>query len=526
MAIDVAPRAGRKEWLGLATLALPTFLVAIDVFVLMLALPALSKDLGADSNQQLWVTDIYGFLLAGFTVTMGTLGDRIGRRRLLLIGAAGFAVVSVLAAYSSSPGMLILARALLGIAGATLMPSTLALITNLFQDDKQRATAFGLWGGTFTLGMIVGPILGGALLENFWWGSVFLISVPVMLLLLVLGPRVLPEYRNGEPGRLDPASVALSLATMLPVIFGIKQLARNGWDGLGVVALVVGLAAGYVFVRRQRGLASPLLDVSLFRNRQISVTLVSQLAYSTVGGGMMLFMMLYFQLVQGLSTLQSGLAMIPGMAAATIGFATLPKLASRFRPAYVIAAGMAGVAASLGVFTTVGAESGLATLIVGFAVLSFCGSALVGLGMNLVMSSAPPEKMGSAGSLAQMSNEFGGTLGAAIFGTLGFAVYRAQITDAIPAGLPADSAAIARDSLAGAVTVADGLPGQVAGALLTPARIAFTSGLDAVATVGAVLLALSAVLMGVLLRHLPPIGQATAPAAAEDDDAPGVAEAA
>jgi DHA2 family multidrug resistance protein-like MFS transporter len=295
---------------------------------------------------------------------------------------------------------------------------------------------------------------------------------------------------------------------MLPIVYGIKQLARNGWEARPIVAIVVGLVAGVVFVRRQGRLSDPLLDVSLFRNRSISVTLASQLSYSTVGGGMMLFMMLYFQLVHGLSTLQAGLAMIPGMATATVGFATLPKLASRFRPAYVIAAGMAGVAAVLLVFTQVGATSGTATLVIGFAVLSFCGSALVALGMNLVLGSAPPEKAGSAGSLTQMSNEFGGTLGNALLGTIGFAVYRTQIADSVPAGVPADAAATARDSIAGAAAVAGGLPDQVAAALLAPARVAFTNGLNAVATVGAILLGGAAILMATLLRHVRPIGQA------------------
>src|SRR5215813_4926645 len=174
---DDVPKAGRREWLGLAVLALPTFIVAIDIFVMMLALPKLTEDLGADSNQQLWITDIYGFLLAGFTIVLGTVGDRVGRRKLLLIGGAAFALLSVLTAYSQSPEMLILARALLGISGATLMPSTLALITNLFQDPKERAAAFGMWGGTFTIGMILGPIIGGVMLEHWWWGSVFLLAV-------------------------------------------------------------------------------------------------------------------------------------------------------------------------------------------------------------------------------------------------------------------------------------------------------------------------------------------------------------
>ncbi len=215
--------AGRREWIGLAVLTLPTLLLALDESVLFLALPRLGSDLAPSSAQLLWIMDIYGFMIAGFLVTMGTLGDRIGRRRLLLLGAAGFGVASVVAAYSTSPEMLIVTRALLGIAGATLMPSTLALISNMFRDPQQRSLAIGGWMAAFTGGFMIGPLIGGTLLEHFWWGSVFLMGVPVMALLLAVGPVLLPEYRAAEAGRLDLVSVALSLAAILPVIYGLKQ---------------------------------------------------------------------------------------------------------------------------------------------------------------------------------------------------------------------------------------------------------------------------------------------------------------
>lgn len=513
-----APKAGRREWIGLAVLALPTFLVAIDIFVLLLGLPSLTEDLGADSNQQLWITDIYGFMLAGFLVTMGTLGDRIGRRKLLLIGAAAFGVISMLTAYSTSPEMLIFTRALLGIAGATLMPSTLALIANMFADPNQRARAFGLWGGTFTLGAIAGPILGGVLLEHFWWGSIFLLGGPLMLVLLIVGPKVLPEWRNPQAGRIDPLSVVLSLATMLPIVFGIKQLARDGWEFLPVASIVVGLIAGYLFGRRQKQLTDPLLDLSLFRNRSLSTALGSQLTYSVVGGGVMLVMMLYFQMVDGMSTLKAGFAMIPGLLAATICFmVVVPYLASRVRPAYIIATGALGAAITLLVFSQIGTDS-TSTLVIGFATFSFCGAPLVALGTNLVIGSAPPEKAGSAGSLAQMSNEFGGTLGAALLGTIGFAVYRNHIADDLPADLPAATADQAKDSITGAVTATAGLPDQVASSVLIPAHESFATAVNVVTGIGAVLMALIAVLFLSLLRHVPAVGQP--PAESEPEPAP------
>jgi MFS transporter, DHA2 family, multidrug resistance protein len=240
-------------------------LLSLDISVLYLALPQITADLHVSATQQLWVMDIYGFLIAGFLITMGTLGDRIGRRRLLMIGASAFGVASVLAAYSVNAEMLIATRALLGIAGATLMPSTLALITNMFRDEHQRGVAIAVWMCCFMGGMTIGPLIGGTLLENFWWGSAFLLGVPVMALLLGSAPLLLPEFRDPDAGRLDLTSVALSLATILPVIYGIKEFARQGWSPTNAAAVIVGLAFGFGFVRRQRRLPNPLLDLGLFR---------------------------------------------------------------------------------------------------------------------------------------------------------------------------------------------------------------------------------------------------------------------
>lgn len=528
MAANELPKAGRREWFGLAVLALPTFLVSIDLFVLLLALPTLSKDIGATSTEQLWIMDMYGFMLAGFLVTMGSLGDRIGRRKLLLIGAAAFGIVSLIASHSTSPGMLIAMRALMGIAGATLMPSTLALIFNMFHDPKQRAAAIGAWGGTFTLGAIVGPLIGGVLLAHFWWGSIFLLAAPVMLALIVLGPIVLPEYKHQGAGRLDPASVVLSLATMLPIIYGIKQLALRGFQPLPVAAVVVGVVCGVAFARRQLKLSDPILDLSLFRIPTATTPLISQLCYSVTGGGLMLLMTQYFEVVRGFSALRAGLAMVPGMATATIGFMVVtPFLASRIRPAYVIAAGMTGVAAVLLVFTQIGATSGTATLIIGFAILSICGAPLVALGTNMIVSAAPPERAASAGSMAQLSNEFGGTLGVALLGTVGYAVYRHQMVHAVPAGLPAGATAGARDNLADASNAAAHAPQPVATELLTRAHDAFATGIHTVAWIGAILLFGVAILIAVRLRHMPPIGKGSMmpgePPVAEEEESESAA---
>jgi DHA2 family multidrug resistance protein-like MFS transporter len=490
----------------LAVLALPTLLVSFDVFVLLLALPHLSADLGASSTEQLWIMDIYGFMIAGFMVTLGTLGDRIGRRRLLLFGAGGFGVASVLSAYSSSPLMLIIARALLGIAGATLAPSTLALIATMFADAKQRSVAFGIWGGTFTVGAIIGPVIGGVMLEHFWWGSVFLLGVPAMVLLLIAGPLVLPEFRNPMAGRLDPPSVLLSLGAILPFIFGLKQLAREGWQWYAVLSLLIGAVLGVLFVRRQRRLADPILDLRLFSNRVFISVLLGMLSYTVVGGTVMLMMSQHFQSVDGMSSLKAAFGLLPGMAAATASFMLTPHAAARIRPGYLIGGGLGGTAVVMAVFTQIGSQAGPATLIIGFAFFSFCGAPVVALGTGLVMGAAPPQQAGAAASMAQISNEFGSALGIATLGTLAVAIYRSKLANHLPAGLTPGDTHTAHDSIVGAASTAATLPPPLATALLHPARAAFTSGLHLATAIAALLLASTATLIATQLKHIPPIG--------------------
>jgi DHA2 family multidrug resistance protein-like MFS transporter len=511
-------RAGRREWIGLAVLALPTLLISIDVYVLLLALPSLSADLGTSSTEQLWITDIYGFVLAGFLIPMGTLGDRIGRRKLLLIGAAAFAGASVLAAYSTSPEMLIAARAVLGIAGATLAPSTMALISNMFRDPKQMGLAIGIWAMCFSAGAVIGPLVGGAMLVHFWWGSVFLLGVPALVLLLVLGPVLLPEYRSAKAGWPDAASVALALAAVLPAIYGIKELARAGWDALPLVAVVVGVAFGVMFVRRQRRLADPLLDLRLFSNRNFSTALFGIMAGTMLMGAMMLFITQDLELVKGLSPLDAGLWMLPAVIANTISFVAAPILARRYRPAYLIGGGLTISVAGLLVITQVNADPGPTLLATGFALIFLGAGPLVTLGINLIMASAPPEKAGSAAGMNETGGQFGFAFGIAALGSISTIIYHGKLN--IPADVPVAAAETARESLADAAAVAATLPDQVGAALLAPAREAFTVGMNVVAAVCAALLMVVAVLISTLLRQVPPTGAAAPAAAPEETTAP------
>ena len=312
-------RAGRREWIGLAVIALPCLLYSMDLTVLHLAVPRLSEDLKPSSTQLLWIIDIYGFFVAGSLITLGTLGDRIGRRRLLLIGAAFFGAASVLAAFSRTAPTLIASRALLGVAGATVAPSTLSLIRNMFLDAHQRTVAVSVWIMSFSLGSAVGPLIGGILLEYFWWGSVFLIAVPVMALLLLVGPKLLPEYRDPNAGRPDVTSAALSLVAVLSTIYGLKQIAQDGVSLAAVAFIVAGVVIGVVFVRRQRILADPLIDLRLFHVPAFNASLALYGLTIMVLFGGFFFLPQYLQLVLGLSPFKGGLWTLPWGVAFIVG---------------------------------------------------------------------------------------------------------------------------------------------------------------------------------------------------------------
>lgn len=509
-------RATPREWIGLAVLMLPTLLIAMDLTVLHLAVPSLSADLQPSSTQLLWITDIYGFMIAGSLVTMGTLGDRIGRRRLLLIGALAFGLASVFAAFSTSAGMLIAARALLGVAGATLMPSTMSLIRNMFLDPRQRTTAIGIWVSGFSVGSVVGPLVGGLLLENFWWGSVFLLGVPVMGLLLVVGPLLLPEYRDPNPGRFDLFSAALSLAAVLLVIFGLKQIAQDGLGWMPAVFVTAGLLTGVVFVQRQRTLDDPLIDLRLFRVPAFSASLATYTFGIFAGFGTFLFIAQYLQLVLGLSPLQAGLWSAPGSVAFVIGSNLAPRAVRRFPPAFVVAGGLALAAIGFGVITQIGLSS-LALIVGGNVLLSLGFGFTFTVTIDLVVASAPPERAGAASALAETGAEFGGALGLAILGSLGLAVYRSLVSAAMPLDLPPEVVETARETLSGAVTAAGELPAELGAALLDAARQAFVYALQLNALIGVIGLAGLAVLMITMLRHMPVHSEIEEQAASEDE---------
>ncbi|MFH8697815.1 MFS transporter [Streptomyces chartreusis] len=482
-------RAGRREWTALGVLMLPLLLVSMDVSVLYFAIPAISADLEPSGTQQLWIFDIYAFVLAGLLMTMGSLGDRIGHRRLLLIGAAAFGTASLAAAYANSAEMLIAARALLGIGGATLMPSTMAMTRTMFTDPAQRAKAIGLWSGVMTAGIALGSVMSGLLVEYFWWGSVFLVNLPAMALLLFLGPIMLPEWRNPEPGRFDRLSVPLSMAAVLPVIYGLKEIPSEGWNVRYVVSITVGLLFAALFVHRQRTAASPMISPALFRGRgfapSVALNLVS--AFGIMGSAY--FTTQYLQSVLGKSALEAALwALLPSVpigAAAPVATQLVQKGVNR---GYVATGGFLIAASGFGLLSFAGTDS-MVLVLVACAVLAVGGVVVMSQIMDLAMGTAPLERAGSASSLMETGAEFGGALGMAVLGSIGTAIYRHEIPDSAPEA--------ARETLGGALAVADRTPG-----LATAAREAFTSGMQGAAIAGAVLLAGAAVLAAVTLRRV------------------------
>lgn len=516
---EAARRAGPREWTGLAVLTLPLLLIALDISVLYLAAPHLSADLRPSATQSLWIMDIYGFLIAGFLVTMGTLGDRIGRRRLLLAGGFTFAVASVLTAYSVNAEMLIASRALLGIAGATLMPSTLALISTMFRDGGQRSFAIALWMTAMSVGVAVGPLVGGVMLEHFWWGSVFLLAVPVMAVLVVAGPFLLPEFRDPEPGRLDLPSIALSLAALLPLVYALKQTAAHGPGPDAVLALIAGLVAGRSFIRRQLRLPDPVLDMSLFANRAFSAALVLLMFGLLAVNGLEYLNPQFLQMVAGMTPLRAGVYMLPIVLAATVGSLAAPFLARRFGHAYVMAAGTLLAVAGFVLVTRADSTGGVTALVTGSAIAVLGISPTPVLTTDLVVAAAPQEKAGSAAALSETSGELGVGLGVAVAGSVVAAVYGPRI-EALP-GAPGTAA----EDIAGAVTTAPDLPPAAAVELLTTARDAFTDGVHAVAWTGAALMLLLSACAFLLLRSVRPPGtEPPGPAAGSAADTGTAAE--
>jgi DHA2 family multidrug resistance protein-like MFS transporter len=494
------PRATRREWIGLGVIALPCMIYSMDLTVLFLAVPSLSADLNPSAAQLLWISDIYGFMVAGALIPMGTLGDRIGRRRLLLMGAVLFAIASILAAFAPTAELLIASRALLGLAGATVAPSTLSLIRVMFPNPEQRTFAIGMWVTAYSVGAVVAPLLGGLLLEFFWWGSVFLLAVPVMLLLLVIGPKLLPEYRDPNPGPVDIISAAMSLTAVLAVIYGLKRMAVEGLTAIALVAVLSGIAVAVLFARRQHRLAHPFLDLRLFRVPAFSAALGTYMASVFILFGVSLLIAQYLQLVLGLSPMRAGAWSLPSAAGFIVGSMTAPALVRRVKPAYIMGGALLISAAGFIVLSRLQTTSGIALVVIGTVVMSIAIAPVVTLATDFVVGAAPAERAGAASAISETSAEFGGALSIAVLGSIATVVYRAFMADAGPANVAPDVLDSARQTLGGAVVSARELGGSAGSALLSTAREGYVRALSVTTTICAVLAAITGVASAIALR--------------------------
>lgn len=502
-----APQTGARQWWGLAVLVLPSTLLFMMLTILFLAAPSMAADLGPTSTQMLWILDIYGFVMAGFLVAMGVLGDRVGKRLLMVIGAIGFGALSIAAAFTTDPAMMIAWRALLGLSAAMMVPSTLGLIFVMFADARARGVAIGVWAGGISAGVALGPLLSGVLLESFGWQATFLVAVPVMVIVAIGAPLLLPEHKD-PTAKIDLFSALLLVGSLLAIIYGIKRFATQEPAGPSIGLLVAGALVGLWFVMRQLRAKQPLLDVRLFANKTVSAALLVFMLSAAALGGVYSMFTQYLQSVQGLSPLQAGLAILPAAAVLIVVSTLAPIFARRFRPGNVIAIGLATQVVGYILFTQLDAGTGLALVIASF-VLTYPGVApAMALTTDLVVGSVPPEKAGGASGLATTANDLGISLGVAIIGSIGIAVYRSQIAGLLPDGLPAEAAAAAARSVDGALVAATNLPGDLGTALTTAAQQAFSSGLNTAAIVSAAIAALTAIIAAVRLRHIRPTGQA------------------
>lgn len=493
-----AQLAGKREWIGLAALMLVVLAVAIDNTVLSFAIPHISADLAPSATMQLWLIDSYPLVLAALLVPMGNLGDRIGRRKLLLIGTAGFTVFSVLAAFAPTAPLLLACRIALGVFGATLMPCTLSLLRSMFPVRAQRRFAIAVWSLGFAVGGALGPVLGGFLLDSFHWGSIFLMHLPMTIPLLFLAPLLIDESRDPDPGPFDLPSVLLSALTITPIAFGIKHMAAHGFDLLGVAGFVVGIGAGWLLVRRLRRSRNPLLDVRLFAYPAFSGSVLINMLSCMAIVGLIFFLSQHVQLVEGLSALHAGLTLVPGTAIMVVATFASVWLAKRFPLRWIIASGLTAALITYVCFALFGAQLPVVGLAILFAALSAGVGIAETLSADIIMTSVPPSKAGAASAISETSYELGTVIGTSVLGGILTASYRSHLD--LPADLAPELVRRAEATLADALNVAEELGGELGATVAEHAKHAFDSGVIITSGIAAILVAGALVLAVTTLR--------------------------
>ncbi|MDN5806822.1 MAG: MFS transporter [Brevibacterium sp.] len=514
-------RAGRREWAGLAVLMIPVLLISIDNTVLGFAIPAISTGLHPTGTQLLWIVDIYALMLAGLLVAMGSIGDRVGRRKLLIIGAFGFGLASLLAAFSTSAEMLIVARALLGLFGATLMPSTLSLIRNIFLHDRDRRVAIATWAAMFSGGAALGPIVGGILLEHFHWSSIFYINLPLIAIFIPAAILLLPESRDPNPGRIDPFSIVLSMLMLTPLVFAIKHVMADGVDLLFWASISVAAAAGTGFVLRQLASSNPMLDVRLFANKVFTSAVLSNLLSVMGLAGFLYFGTQLLQLVLGLSPVEAALVLVPGLATSiAAGYAAVPIIA-RLQPRVVVPCALVLNAVGLGI-VAFSPEHSVTGMLVSFLILGMgIGTAEV-ITNDLILAAVPANKAGAASAISETAYEFGSVMGTAVLGGLSTMVYGVHLQSLIGA----EAGAAEFETLGSALESAGAHGGRVGGQIAEAAVASFDLGVQWAAGAAVVLALTAAVLTSFGLKGAGRLLPGSAGADDIDGRTPTAAEAA
>ncbi|MCI3243601.1 MULTISPECIES: MFS transporter [Streptomyces] len=503
-----AAGAGANRWVVLVVLCVSLLLVAVDATVLHVAVPAVTEDLRPGAMELLWIVDVYPLVCASLLILFGTLGDRVGRRRILLLGYALFGLASALAALARDPQILILARALLGVGGAMIMPATLSILRQVFPDRRERALAIGVWSAVAAVGAAVGPLLGGFLLEHFWWGSVFLVNIPLMLVSLPVGRLLLPESRGTGDGPWDVVGALMAAAGLFGVVFGVKRLGGGEPPAsvLTLAPLVVGAVLLVLFVRRQRRRTHPLVDLAMFSRPAFSTSVGCIVLAMLALVGLELIAAQYLQLVLGLSPLETGLRLLPLTFAAMAAGLAGARMLRRFGPRRMVCFGFCLTAVAVLLLTAMGGTDNPSLLVSAFVVLGFGLETTLFGAYESMLSEAPPAQAGGAAAVGETSYQLGAGIGIALLGSVMNAAYAPGLSS-VP-GVPSASSAAARHSLGEAYEVAGRLGGPVGVALRRAAQDSFVHGLHVTLLVSAGLL-----LMGAAMAlRLPRVMQCAEPA--------------
>ncbi|MGW6923795.1 MFS transporter [Streptomyces sp. NPDC054950] len=514
-----AAGAGANRWVVLVVLCVSLLLVAVDATVLHVAVPAVTEDLRPGAIELLWIVDTYPLVCASLLILFGTLGDKVGRRRILLLGYALFGVASALAAFAGTAQTLILARALLGVGGAMIMPATLSILRQVFPDRRERALAIGIWSAVAAVGAAVGPLLGGFLLEHFWWGSVFLVNIPLMLVSLPVGRLLLPESRGAADGPWDVVGALMAAAGLFGVVLGVKRLGGGELGLFTVAPLLVGAVLIVLFVRRQRRRLHPLVDLGMFRRPAFSTSVGCIVLAMLALVGLELIAAQYLQLVLGLSPLETGLRLLPLTFAAMAAGLAGARLLRQFGPRRMVCGGFVLTALAVLTLTAMGESDNTGLLLLGFLLLGFGLETTLFAAYESMLSEAPPEQAGGAAAIGETSYQLGAGIGIALLGSVMNAAYAPGLKS-VP-GVPASASDAAGHSLGEAYEVAGQLGGPVGVALRRVARDSFVHGLHVTLLVSAGLLLLGAL----MALRLPRVMQCEVPPAEVELPAPrGVVE--